>query len=230
MPVAERISARPAGIDGERPEHPPRAALRGRVDDEAAGEALRRAEAIGPDLMADRARHAIGGEPVVFGSRPAPNRQVREDLAVAGRPASPWSRTWACGRSSIRPRSRAPPLGWSIVSRRTAACQYGSRAEFAIIDARHDTPIDTSSPVGVVSPLWHATQSCDVRNTRRVAVGRRPARMRAASPCAACCACGSRERARPRRRWQQRRRPRWFVPSPHRQPSSRPPSNQSHRK
>ena len=34
--------------------------------------------------------------------------------------------------------------GWSIVSRRTDACQYGSRAAFAIIDARQATPIDTS--------------------------------------------------------------------------------------
>ena len=32
------------------------------------------------------------------------------------------------------------------------------------MDARQDTPIDTSSPVGVVNPLWHARQSCDVRN------------------------------------------------------------------
>jgi hypothetical protein len=52
-----------------------------------------------------------------------------------------------------------------MISRRTPACHYGSRAEFAIIDARHDSPIETSSPAGVVRPLWQAAQSCDVRNS-----------------------------------------------------------------
>jgi hypothetical protein len=42
---------------------------------------------------------------------------------------------------------------WSIVSLRTEACQYGSRDELAIIDARQDTPIDTSSPSLAISPL-----------------------------------------------------------------------------
>jgi hypothetical protein len=55
-------------------------------------------------------------------------------------------------------------LGWSIVSRLTAACQYGSRAELAIIDARHDAPIETSSPDGVIKPLWQATQLSAVWN------------------------------------------------------------------
>lgn len=40
-----------------------------------------------------------------------------------------------------------------MVSRRTAACQYGSRDEFAIIDARQANPIETSSPELLVSPL-----------------------------------------------------------------------------
>ena len=43
--------------------------------------------------------------------------------------------------------------GWSITSRRTPACQYGSRAELAMIDPRHDVPIDMSSPLGVTRPL-----------------------------------------------------------------------------
>ena len=62
-----------------------------------------------------------------------------------------------------------------MVSRRTAACQYGSRDELAIIDARHATPIDTSSPDGVVRPLWQAMQLSEVWNAtrcrRRAAVG-----------------------------------------------------------
>ena len=45
--------------------------------------------------------------------------------------------------------SLAFPAAWS----QTAACQYGSRAAFAMIDARHAYPIDTSSPELVVSPL-----------------------------------------------------------------------------
>src|SRR5205814_3945011 len=49
----------------------------------------------------------------------------------------------------------------SIVSRLTPACQYGSRPEFAIIVDRHDAPIETSSPLGVVSTLWQATQFSD---------------------------------------------------------------------
>src|SRR4051812_36391642 len=52
-----------------------------------------------------------------------------------------------------------------MVSRRTPACQYGSRAEFAIIVERHDAPIETSSPSAVVSRLWHATQFSDVVNS-----------------------------------------------------------------
>ena len=118
--------------------------------------------------MADRARHAVGGEPVVFGLAPAPIGRCAK-TSPGWPPPSPWCATSACGRSSIRPRSRPAAAGWSIVSRRTAACQYGSREEFAIIDARQDTPIDTSSPDGVVSPLWHARQSCDVRNSVGVA-------------------------------------------------------------
>ena len=108
MPVAERmIVCRPA-IDLERPEHPPLAVRRRLRQHEAAGEALARAEAFGSDLMAHRARHAVGGEPIVF-VRARADRQVREDLAVpVGRRALSCA-TSACGRSRIRPRSRPPP-------------------------------------------------------------------------------------------------------------------------
>jgi hypothetical protein len=40
-----------------------------------------------------------------------------------------------------------------IASRRTDACQYGSRAELAIIDARQAAPIETSSPEDASMPL-----------------------------------------------------------------------------
>ena len=62
----------------------------------------------------------------------------------------------------------AAASGWSIVSRRTAACQYGSRAELAIIEARQSNPMETSSPVGVVSPLWQARQDWLVVNRSAV--------------------------------------------------------------
>ncbi len=55
--------------------------------------------------------------------------------------------------------------GWSITSRRTPACQYGSRDELAMMDARHSTPIEMSSPAGVTSWLWHAMHWSPVRNT-----------------------------------------------------------------
>src|SRR6476646_9509580 len=49
-----------------------------------------------------------------------------------------------------------------MVSRRTPACQYGSRAEFAMIEARQLAPIDTSSPDGAMRLLWHGMQLPDV--------------------------------------------------------------------
>src|SRR5258708_26055644 len=55
-------------------------------------------------------------------------------------------------------------LGWSIVSRRVLACQYGSREELAIMVARQAKPIDTSSPDFVVRPLWQAMHRSDVWN------------------------------------------------------------------
>src|SRR5664280_785734 len=42
---------------------------------------------------------------------------------------------------------------WSSASRRTLACQYGSREELAIRLVRQSIPGDTSSPVDVLSPL-----------------------------------------------------------------------------
>src|SRR2546422_7369519 len=56
-------------------------------------------------------------------------------------------------------------IGWSIVSRLTPACQYGSRPEVAIIVDRHVAPMETSSPLGVVSTLWQATQFSDGVNS-----------------------------------------------------------------
>ena len=55
--------------------------------------------------------------------------------------------------------------GWSAISRLTAACQYGSRAALAMIDARQANPMETSSPTAVVMPLWHARQRADVANS-----------------------------------------------------------------
>src|SRR5262245_10493763 len=52
-----------------------------------------------------------------------------------------------------------------MVSRRTDACQYGSRAEFAIIVGRHANPIETSSPAAVVMVLWQAKQRFDNWNS-----------------------------------------------------------------
>src|ERR1700674_247321 len=43
--------------------------------------------------------------------------------------------------------------GWSIDSRRTRPCQYGSRDEVGRVLARRWTPMETSSPELVVSPL-----------------------------------------------------------------------------
>ena len=95
---------------------------------------------------------------------------------------------------------------WSIVSRRTLACQYGSREEFAIMLARQSNPIDTSSPDAVSRPLWHATQRSDVWN------------------------CGDRCSERPRKTIAPTRGDecqRQHAPD-HRHPSRNPPSNQSH--
>src|SRR5664279_3334734 len=56
----------------------------------------------------------------------------------------------------------APPsVGCSMVSRRTAACQYGSRAALAISVGRQAVPRETSSPREVMRPLWQATQRVD---------------------------------------------------------------------
>jgi hypothetical protein len=59
----------------------------------------------------------------------------------------------------------AAAVGWSIVSRRTPACQYGSRAELAIMDDRQAKPMETSSPVGATSWLWQPMQRSAVRNS-----------------------------------------------------------------
>src|SRR5437867_735918 len=56
--------------------------------------------------------------------------------------------------------------GWSIDSRRTLPCQYGSREEFAIIPERQSNPMEISSPEDVLRPLWHARQRSEVSNFR----------------------------------------------------------------
>src|SRR6185503_11490354 len=40
-------------------------------------------------------------------------------------------------------------------------CQYGSRDEFAIIEARQARPIETSSPLGATRLLWQAMHSLE---------------------------------------------------------------------
>src|SRR5437879_3274780 len=52
-----------------------------------------------------------------------------------------------------------------MLSRRTLACQYGSREEFAIMLARQSKPMEMSEPACVFKPLWHATQRSDVWNS-----------------------------------------------------------------
>ena len=49
-----------------------------------------------------------------------------------------------------------------MISRRTPAIQYGSRAALAIMLVRQLKPMEMSSPVGVVMPLWQATQRSEV--------------------------------------------------------------------
>jgi hypothetical protein len=51
------------------------------------------------------------------------------------------------------PSIAAPCVGWSSVSRRTPACQYGSRAEFAIMVELQSKPIEMSSPDAADRPL-----------------------------------------------------------------------------
>jgi hypothetical protein len=68
-----------------------------------------------------------------------------------------------------------------MVSRRIEACQYGSREEFAMIEARHCAPIDMSSPPGVRTWLWQAMQWLEVVNSRWL-IGNRPSWGIAAAP------------------------------------------------
>ena len=105
------------------------------------------------NLMADRARNAVGGKLLEFGAVVLAERKMREDFALAPGCASRSAWPSACGTRRTRPGWRAACVGWSIVSRRTPACQYGSRAELAIIVERHDAPIETSSPLGVTRLL-----------------------------------------------------------------------------
>jgi hypothetical protein len=53
---------------------------------------------------------------------------------------------------------------WTMVSLRTEACQYGSLADWAIIEDLQLDPIETSSPEGEINPLWQAMHWSDVTN------------------------------------------------------------------
>jgi len=55
--------------------------------------------------------------------------------------------------------------GRSITSERTDACQYGSRAAFAIIVARQELSIETSTPVSSVRFVWQTAQEPDVEKS-----------------------------------------------------------------
>ncbi len=70
-----------------------------------------------------------------------------------------WQAEHSCSIAAAAP-------GCSVISRRTPACQYGSRAALAIIEARHAMPIDASAPLGVTRPLWQAWHRSEVSNVR----------------------------------------------------------------
>ena len=74
------------------------------IDDETADEALPRAELVLGNLMAHRARHAVGSQAVggLAGIESADGRRPR----LRGRGAWPRGATSACDRSSTRPRWR----------------------------------------------------------------------------------------------------------------------------
>ena len=167
---------------------------------ELAVEALRRAEPVGRDLMAHRARDAVGRQAVQRRSRPA-RRWAGARTPRRVPPAALVMRCdigmWQAAHSSW---IAAECVGWSIVSRRTAACQYGSRAELAIIVDRQVAPIETSSPAGAqVVVARHAVLG--MREEREVEV--RIRRRAAAAGCASSARVarpGRATAARPRRR------------------------------
>ena len=141
-PYTGRSPARPASFDLE-----------------AADEALALAEVVRRDLVAHRAGHAVVGQPVA--ELRQDGRQVREDLAlVAGQlrfvahlgmwqiEHSSWMAAW-------------PSDGRSI-SRRTPASSTDRAPALAIMLVRQSKPIEMSSPVDVVRPLWQATQRSEV--------------------------------------------------------------------
>ena len=86
---ARRVhDATASGVDLERAERPAHAVRERRGDTEVAVEAVARAEPVGSDLMADRARDAVGGQSAERRLTGAPgDGQVREHLALAARGA-----------------------------------------------------------------------------------------------------------------------------------------------
>jgi hypothetical protein len=226
MPVADRmIAVRPA-IDLERPEHPPVAAARLGTDHEAAGEALAGTQPLRP--------RSGGTTCTTRRRRPAAARHLRlvpmgrcAKISRAARPPAPWCATSACGRSSTRSRSRRRRR---VVHRLAPDRCLPVRVarEFAIIDARQETPIDTSSPVAVVRPLWQAsTRERSRRGDSPAALAGPSSDPPAALPPPAMDDEGGRERAPATAMAETERCER--ARHPH-QPSLSPPSNQSHRK
>src|SRR3954454_17283265 len=68
---------------------------------------------------------------------------------------------WQAAPSSLM---AAELSGWSMTSRRNAASPERARAGVAMTEARQANPMDRSSRVGVVIPLWQARHRSEVAN------------------------------------------------------------------
>ena len=126
------IVARPFSIS-KGPKIGPRRRL-GAGDHEAADQTRARAQLLAGDLMAQRARDAVVRQPVLRAvafvtGRCSKIRPLRPRACAVALAIGMWQIEHSSSMSAVAP-------GWSIVSRRTAACQYGSRAALAIIEAR----------------------------------------------------------------------------------------------
>ena len=200
----------------------PRACRRpARRSDEIAVEAVPRPQPIGGNLMADRAADAVAGQRVDPPAGGFRNRQVREDSGLASASRGPSSAPLECGRWRTRP--RYPRRATSGPSSRAgcwrARTGRGRRSPSSC--ARHEAPIETSSPLEV-------TDCCGRRRIRWTA-------RTSAPPAGWWPAC-----AEPRRRWRgvDRRQQDCAQPARRRdeesthhgghfQNSKKPPSNQS---
>ena len=164
------------------------------------------------------------------GAVAAADRQVREHLAGAARRRARCAvdiGMWQAAHSSW---IAAACCGWSIVSRRTAACQYGSRAELAIIVARH---VDADRHVlagGRRQVVVAGDAVLRVREQRQVAVRIRGRAVPAGCRSSARGATRNIDDSQAAQASGQRvgERPSGPVPTAHFQNWNRPPSNQSH--